>query len=106
MFGDIPTREPVDKDTFLAKIDAMRKETKERRLAGVIDPAKSGDAGSCTVDHFKHGFEGHAVYVWRGPFKGKLGVVTRMSGRLARVSFDSAIRGTSILDIPTECLVA
>ena len=61
---------------------------------------------TCAVDHLKEGFEGQAVYAWRGPFKGKLGVVVRVSGRLASLSVESAMNHRSILDLPAKDLVA
>lgn len=96
---------PFDLDKFIASIESHREETEppqnrpEHASVGHVQRR-------CHVDHCKYGFEGKEVYVWRGPYKGKLGSILRTSGALSRVSLESAIRGSSVIDTPSEYLVA
>lgn len=106
LFGEIPKLPPIDETELEKLMHARVKEVKERLAQKpTVEPETKVDE-TCVVDHFKEGFEGTVVYVWRGPFKGKLGTIIRLSGSLARISVESAIRGNSVLDVPAECLLA
>lgn len=98
-------REPFDRERF---------NSSGRRTQGSSVPALSATSAAsslksrntCFIDHYRRGFEGQTVYAWRGPYKGKLAVILRTSGALSRVSLESAIQGNSVLDVPSDCLVA
>ncbi|KLO12127.1 hypothetical protein SCHPADRAFT_891021 [Schizopora paradoxa] len=88
---------------FVEPTEEDRARWNERPVRRKIVPE---EPGKCYVNHFALGFEGQEVYVWRGPFKGKIGKVLQVSGPTARLSFDSAFQGRGLVDIPTGCLVA
>lgn len=60
----------------------------------------------CVTDHRVSGFDNQRVYVWYGQYKGKLGRLRQVGGGVARVNFDSAIRGSSIQYIQADYLIA
>lgn len=105
LFGEIPTWTPFDLDAFNAALKARALEDATLLLKSTGSKAEAHDTKKCVADHFKNGVEGRKVYVWRGPFKGKLGSIYRSSGTISRVSFDSAIKGNNVVDVPSECLV-
>lgn len=94
-----------DENRFMVSLNRIPTEDEEI-VPGNAERPKPRAVETCRIDHLKYGFERQTVYIWRGPFKGKLGTVIRTSGWLVRLSVETAIQGKSILDVPADCLVA
>ncbi len=99
LFGDIPKVDPYELHRLMT-ISRLKKSNPRR------DEFRDPDDESCVLDHLQEGFEGQMVYVWRGPFKGKFGMVLQGNSNLARVSFESAMQGDSWSYVLKDCLVA
>lgn len=107
LYGDRKMLPPFELDAFNTEREARAVEDAALKLKRASEAAETiAPSSKCSVDHFKEGFEGQSVYVWRGPYKGKLGSIYQMSGAMARVGFDSAFKGNSVVDIHSENLVA
>ncbi len=71
-----------------------------------IDVDVDSDEDKCAIDHRADGFDDQVVYVWHGPYKGKLGRVLQMSGGIVKVGLESAVRGNGILFLPADNVLA
>ncbi len=60
----------------------------------------------CTIKHHDIGFESQEVYVWYGPYKGKLARVKRTNGNACLVELETPRFGESIVAIEGQDLLA
>ncbi len=90
---------------FLKK---SREDNTIRSRTGTLDAPKlkkMPNFGWPLCDYLALKYVNKRVYVWKGNFKNKIGVVSSISGDFARLSFEGAAAGRGVQTLRRELLI-
>ncbi len=85
-------------------VEKCSKDDLIQSTTGILDAPKrvSGDSVN---DYYAMKYVNKVVYVWKGPFKTKVGRVISIGGLFARLSITGAIVGSSMQSVKREHLI-
>ncbi len=89
----------------------LQKESEDntvRSRTGILDaprPEKKPNFGWPLCDHLALKYVNKYVYVWKGNFKNKVGMVSSISGDFARLSFAGMAAGMGVQTLRREFLI-